>query len=539
MLSSNKKPAFQRVPSHGHLTMLGLLRMTGHRLRLRQLPVLRLPNSGNRISTGSRSKLSAVLSSNRMVIAVTSGSTSTASRVLPLTSGKRISFEWRLVVRLRSAIFSPFYEGDLWLGLPSCGNTIAARLRYSTEKAKPLKLGHYPYIGIFGFIIYLLYLVSQYSTNLSRFFAVGLLVLIIYIPLILFFRKFKFIRFTEKDSKSNKTINGTLNVTIACLLILTFTAVIITFVKSHFDKPHGGFFNLEGFGIPGLISLIALPLGWQFVDLTNWQRLLAVRPDKDNDEEGLHNNIRRGLATYAIESPFTWIIFLFFGALVISALPNYTFSDLLIDLPKNLIHSQQISQRFFGYVFIISVVSIMLSTIDSFLIGAVFAYVYDARGASRAILDGKDTKTISDKCRWIINMGRRFGLALIVVGVLAFILCDSVTFKNARGGESFINLLLAFYSAQLSFLPLMFGILFLTKRPSPFWAGASMVVGATSGICLGIYSVGWNGNWGWYPIPVCIALSTAIYATGIALQKKKYRQQFASIALIFLLLIFW
>jgi hypoxanthine phosphoribosyltransferase len=35
------------------------------------------------------------------------------------------------------------YTGEFWSGLPSCENTIAARLRYSIEKAKAFKLGHY------------------------------------------------------------------------------------------------------------------------------------------------------------------------------------------------------------------------------------------------------------------------------------------------------------------------------------------------------------------------------------------------------------
>src|SRR6185437_9502921 len=108
--------------SYGHLSIVGLLWIAGHFLMLRQLPVFMLPSSGNTTSRGSRSKESTVLSSNIIVITVRSGSTSTASRVLPLTSGKRRSLERRLVERvvLRSAIFRLSSEGDLWLGLRTC-----------------------------------------------------------------------------------------------------------------------------------------------------------------------------------------------------------------------------------------------------------------------------------------------------------------------------------------------------------------------------------------------------------------------------------
>jgi hypothetical protein len=78
----------------------------------------------------------------------------------------------------------------------------------------------------------------------------------------------------------------------------------------------------------------------------------------------------------------------------------------------------------------------------------------------------------------------------------------------------FINLLLAFYSAQLSFLPLVFGVLFLRRWPSAFWANASMIIGAGTGIGFGIYSILSNPNLGWYPVLICTSSSALIYAWG-------------------------
>jgi hypothetical protein len=59
---------------------------------------------------------------------------------------KSVSILWTLCrsrVKSSTAIFRLF-AGEFWSGLPSCVNTIAARLRYSIEKAKAFKLGHYP-----------------------------------------------------------------------------------------------------------------------------------------------------------------------------------------------------------------------------------------------------------------------------------------------------------------------------------------------------------------------------------------------------------
>jgi hypothetical protein len=253
---------------------------------------------------------------------------------------------------------------------------------------------------------------------------------------------------------------------------------------------------------------MVLPLCWQFVDLTNWQRLLAVKPDTPENTESLHKNIRKGLLIYAIESPFTWIIFLFFGLLTITSLPNFTLQDLLIDIPKSLIYSGNLLHEFFGFTFIVSILAIMLSTVDSFIVGIIFTFVYDTNSKTRKLLDSKDEAQIKDNYKRITNSGKLFGFIMILIGILLFILFD----KNIpSGGELFINLLLAFYSAQLSFFPLMFGVLFLKRRPTEFWANMSMILGSLSGIGLGVYSVIWNPEYIWYPILASVLISSFIY----------------------------
>ena len=60
---------------------------------------------------------------------------------------KSVSIRWMLLrswlLKSSLAMFASL-TGEFWLGLPSCANTIAARLRYSSKKAKAFKLGHYP-----------------------------------------------------------------------------------------------------------------------------------------------------------------------------------------------------------------------------------------------------------------------------------------------------------------------------------------------------------------------------------------------------------
>lgn len=374
------------------------------------------------------------------------------------------------------------------------------------------------YVGTFGLLLYFLYLLMLGTANLAGALAVSLAILVIYIPIVLFIRRFRFIRFSEAHTIGNKAINIVLNSIITVLLILLFAAAVFKLTQSGNQFRVSGLINVEGFGIVGLISLMILPLCWQFVDLTNWQRLLAVKPTEGNAIESLHNNIRRGLLIYAIESPFTWVIFIFFGLLSINAFPNFTFQDLLVDLPKRLIASYDPIQNLFGYTFIVSILAIMFSSVDSFIVGMIFTFVYDSYGKTRNLLDTKNDSEIRRKYGRITNAGRWFGLAAILFGVAFFVLFD----KNvSNGGELFINLLLAFYSAQLSFFPLVFGVLFLKSIPSEAWANASMIVGAAAGITLGIYGVIWNPKLIWYPILACVCLSGVTYAIGYLFRPKE------------------
>jgi hypothetical protein len=373
------------------------------------------------------------------------------------------------------------------------------------------------YLGVFGLMLYLLYLVIINAVGVPVVLSWGLLVLSIYIIMVFILRRFRFIKFSEHDSVANKLINNSLNALVVLAFILLFIGSLYVFFTKKQVPDAKPFFNIEGFGVCGLLSLIVLPLSFQFVDLSNWQRLLSVKGDESANHVQYDKNIKRGLLTYAFESPFTWVIFIFFGLLTITALPQFTFQDLLADIPKRLINSPDHWQVALGYVFILSIVSIMLSTIDSFLMGIVFTFVYDAYPRTRRLLDKKDKQAIKADHRFIINAGKVFGLIIILLGVVLFIVFDK---SVVNGGEMFINLLLSFYAAQLGFLPHILGILFLKKHPAAGWAIASMVAGSVSGIGLGIYAVIAKPEWAWYPILVCLATSFTIYASGLIFKKK-------------------
>lgn len=125
MLSSNKKPAFQRVSVQKLYMAFSSASISRDRFlspsRYCWVKTSFFDNCSSLEATDKRELLS------------------------------RVSILWTLCrsrVKSSIAIFR-LYVGEFWSGLPSCSNTIAARLRYSIEKAKGFKLGHYRPVVLF------------------------------------------------------------------------------------------------------------------------------------------------------------------------------------------------------------------------------------------------------------------------------------------------------------------------------------------------------------------------------------------------------
>ena len=168
----------------------------------------------------------------------------------------------------------------------------------------------FTYLGIFGFITYLLFALVQSNTKLPGPLFWGLLLVAFLGLVVVSLRRGVFV-------KLNPRFNIVLNVlgTSAIILVVALSFYGVAVLPSDYNLE--GFVDLEGFGIPGLMTMILLPVCWQFVDLTNWQRLLSVKMKESNHD--VSKDLRKGLLMYAIESPFTWILFVVFGLLVNSS----------------------------------------------------------------------------------------------------------------------------------------------------------------------------------------------------------------------------
>jgi len=245
--------------------------------------------------------------------------------------------------------------------------------------------------------------------------------------------------------------------------------------------------------------------------MTNWQRILSVEIGDKDDKKIVIKNITKGLRVYGFESPFSWFSVIALGAFVALAFPSIIANgDPFHNIPNLLVSSAKWYEQLFGYTFIVSILAIMLSTVDSAIIAVMFAFTYDAYPFSRKIMDSKDESAISINAPKIMAVGKAFSVVLILFLSL-HIFIDYFEF----GGVNFIGMLFAFYTAQLSFAIPVIGAILLKSLPQKGFVIASIISSAAFGVFSGLYiTIKGFEAYGWLPIIGTLVISGFVYFLG-------------------------
>jgi hypothetical protein len=118
-----------------------------------------------------------------------------------------------------------------------------------------------------------------------------------------------------------------------------------------------------------------------------------------------------------------------------------------------------------------------------------------------------------------IRVTRMFGLVSYIVVIAMLYIVEKYL---AFGRDDYLALLLAFYSAQLAFVPLVAGAFLSAARSgsqspvAPVFAAGALVAGALVGISATVSAVvgGTGEMFLWGAIPACLLVSGAIYGLG-------------------------
>jgi len=372
----------------------------------------------------------------------------------------------------------------------------------------------FSYVGVFIVIGYSVFVLIKNNVTLNFSASFCLILLILSLARILLYRRFKF--YMPETSKGKTTgIMKFSNVFISALFILVIVLSIFALPKLNFAGAKTSL-ALGGFGVLTVIAYSLMPLLFQFCDMTNWQRILAVEVEDPSDKKRVIKDITKGLRVYGVESPFSWFSVIALGAFFALAFPSVIAGgDPFYNIPNMLATSALWYEQLFGYVFIVSILAIMLSTVDSAIAAILFAFTYDANPRSRKILDTNDKAKIEENTEKIMKAGKIFSV-LIIAFLTLHIFIDYFEF----GGVNFIGMLFAFYTAQLSFAIPVIGAILFDRLPKKGFVIASIVISAAFGVISGIYiTITGLDAYQWVPIIGTLCSSLIIFSLGLGVRE--------------------
>lgn len=372
------------------------------------------------------------------------------------------------------------------------------------------------YLGLHGVLAWAIF-EKGVALNTAEFFWIALAIAVTSALAIIFRLR------NLKDHLSSWQM-GALN----ALSIFSFTAVIVAVVKAttkletiplklDFDK----IYNTPNFGLI-LTFFITLPILFQFVDTSNWQRLAAL---KRGDSNGL-KEARRGIVQYAIESPLSWLIPVAIGfcALQLLSSPAPAGRDPWVYLLETILSAP----GFWGAILVVfvfaGVLAIFLSTAEGLLTAIGWAWAYDLRDESRRILDRHSAGSAipKDDVWRVINIGRA---AIVVAMIIVVTLFVGFDLYEEGGGQRLLGVFMAFYSPMISLAPCLLVPALFGRVCSPTFAVLSLGAGSVLGVLCGIVSLfapsPTNEIFQWLSAPIALGVSLLIYVLGLAIDSRK------------------
>jgi hypothetical protein len=241
-------------------------------------------------------------------------------------------------------------------------------------------------------------------------------------------------------------------------------------------------------GWTGVIALALMPLMAQFVDMTAWQRIQGIEGDKNQ----VRDHARRGLYLFSVESPYSWILCLALGTLLVATMPQLaTVQDKagpLAAYPRILLESGGILQSGVAFAFMVAVMGVMFSTIDSALLGAMYAWVADFFGAEFKQPGGTKNEADDRAEQAALLSGKKTAFwVLVIIMVLVILLGWAL-----KRPQDFISVLVGFYGAMLSLFPAIMFMLFFVPKGWPKPSGMAVALGIVAGTCGAIVFAVWG-----------------------------------------------
>jgi hypothetical protein len=383
------------------------------------------------------------------------------------------------------------------------------------------------YIGVFTAVVGMIFLLTWSSQPGSPRAAMPILYFGIFGAMWLILRRFRFIEPPRSERAPNDSeaprhiawrvylrFENVVNVLVVLVIVvMVFAAgsfVVVAGPQAVIEAMQRSVVTTTGMSGLALLALALLPLGYQIVDITNWQRFAAAG-DPAHYAGGPG---RSALLRYATEAPLVWISLLAFGALAAGLFDSLAGSQNPFgDYAAGLVALNNIVGTVTAVAFLVAVFAIGLSTMDAVFSATQCAFQYDLLPALER------TSTGGMHMARKIRATRLFGLLTYLAVISMLYVVEKYL---AFGRDDYLALLLAFYSAQMAFVPLVAGALIAVRRPGgqslvpPKFAAGALIAGASVGIGATVTAIAGGAGelFLWGAIPACLLVSSVVYAAG-------------------------
>ena len=304
-------------------------------------------------------------------------------------------------------------------------------------------------------------------------------------------------------------------------ILFTLQADGYPYLQDAHQKWVGSFSVSTGTQIAMILAAICPAIFANFVDFSFWHRLRALT---NNSHANVGNNasekqLKTGLSLFIIESPLTWILPLVIGSLTIIAFPaakdiltNGT-GDPVAAVVQQILNAPGIVTRAVGLLLVIGLVSVAVSTVDSYLASLSYLYAKDMARSDRT-----ESQNVSS--------GRLFQFLVGLVVVFFFVILDIFIQKT----DLLIALFLTIFAplaalSPVAVWPLLSNRCYKPSTVGTFFLVLSCVGSGILGLAIGIFAVVNQATPDsleyWLPIPVAFICSWAMYLVFLLVAKRE------------------
>jgi hypothetical protein len=261
---------------------------------------------------------------------------------------------------------------------------------------------------------------------------------------------------------------------------------------------------------PMVLTAALLPIFFQFVDLTNWQRVAALSGESPDVRL---KNARKGILQYLLESPLSWALPILMGLCAPAILGPIPAEGSWDQILSYLVSGGTAIRVVTGITITIAVCAIFLSTADELLTAIGYAWAYDVSKKTSALMNRQHLRP--EQSDQVIARGRNAMAIILAVVILLFIALDMLLSR----GQQLLGLFLSFYTPMVAFAPAILVPAITGRAATGSTAWVTLVLASAVGIGIGVMSIFGDPNLQWYAAPISFFVAWGIYLLGFAIKR--------------------